>query len=63
MRFIVTMTGLDGSLGQTIHARHIYEAEQVVWDARFVDVMSNTPDGLLQIDYRRFHDVVPQPPT
>jgi inward rectifier potassium channel len=63
MRLIVTMTGLDGSLGQTIHARHIYEAERVFWDARFVDVMSNRPDGQLQIDYTRFHDVAPEPPA
>jgi inward rectifier potassium channel len=63
LRLVVTMTGLDGSLGQTIHARHIYEADSVIWDARFVDVMSNRPDGQLQIDYTRFHDVEPQLPS
>jgi inward rectifier potassium channel len=63
MRFIVTVTGLDATFGQTIHARHIYEASDVVWSARFVDVLSNRPDGQLQLDYTRFHDVEPLPPA
>ena len=62
MRFIVTVTGLDGTFGQTIHARHIYHADDIAWNARFVDVLSNTPDGRLQIDYTRFHDIEPLPP-
>lgn len=62
MRFIVTVTGLDGTVGQTIHARHIYQAEDIAWGARFADVLSNTPEGRLQIDYTRFHDIEPLPP-
>jgi inward rectifier potassium channel len=56
-RFIVTLTGLDGTTGQTIHARHLYEARHVVHNARFVDVLSTAPDGRLLIDYTKFHDV------
>jgi inward rectifier potassium channel len=63
MRFIVTVTGLDATYAQTIHARRIYEAPEVVWNARFVDVLSNLPDGRLQIDLGRFHDVEPLPPA
>ena len=62
-RFIVTLTGLDGTTGQTIHARHMYEASQVIHNARFVDVLSGAPDGRLLIDYTKFHDVerIPSP--
>ena len=59
MRFIVTVTGLDATFGATIHARHIYEAGDLVYNARFVDVLSNAPDGRLVIDYTKFHEVVP----
>jgi inward rectifier potassium channel len=59
MRFIVTMTGLDATFGATIHARHTYHAEDVVWNARFADVLSNGPDGRLTLDVTRFHDTVP----
>ncbi|APR84668.1 Kef-type K+ transport system protein [Minicystis rosea] len=58
MRFIVTVTGLDATFAQTIHARHIYEARDVAWNARFVDVLSSRPDGRLQMDLSKFHDVV-----
>jgi inward rectifier potassium channel len=56
-RFIVTLTGIDGTTGQTIHARHIYESTDIVFDARFVDVLSNGPDGRLLIDYTKFHEI------
>ncbi len=59
MRFIVTVTGLDDTFATTIHARRIYHAEDLVWNARFADVLSNTPDGRLQLDYRKFHEVLP----
>jgi inward rectifier potassium channel len=59
MRFIVTVTGLDATFATTIHARRIYQAEDIVWNARFADVLSTTPDGQLQLDYRKFHDVLP----
>lgn len=63
MRFIVTLTGLDGTFAQTIHARRIYEAPDVAWNARFVDVLSNLPDGRLQVDLSKFHDVERLPPA
>lgn len=59
VRFIVTVTGHDGTYAQTIHARRVYEAREVVWNARFVDVLSNAGDGRLLIDLSRFHDVEP----
>ncbi|HEU4383155.1 MAG TPA: ion channel [Anaeromyxobacteraceae bacterium] len=56
---IVSLTGYDESLAQTVYARHVYTPDQVVWGARFRDIMVFLPDGLRAIDYRRFHDVVP----
>jgi len=57
---IVTMTGYEETFAQTVHARHAYTMDEVVWDARFVDVMSEGPDGRRRVDYGRFHDVVPR---
>jgi inward rectifier potassium channel len=59
LRFIVTVTGLDATFASTIHARRIYYPEDVVWNARFADVLRNLPDGQLELDYTKFHDVVP----
>ncbi len=56
---IVSLTGYDESLAQTVYARHAYRADQVVWGARFSDILVRLPGGARAIDYRRFHDVAP----
>lgn len=57
--FSITLIGLDGLLSQTVHARHNYDAKELVWDHRFADTLTPLPDGTMQLDYRRFHEVVP----
>lgn len=54
--FIVSLTGLDGTMNDTIHARHIYRAEDVQWDVMFEDVVSNDAAGHLVLDLTKFHD-------
>lgn len=56
-QIVASLTGLDESFLQTVHARYIWDAEEIVWNARFVDILEETPDGVL-IDYSRFDDVV-----
>ena len=48
---------------QNIHARHRYTAEQVRWGARHADMLSERPDGKMQLDMAEFHRVVPTAPT
>ncbi len=52
------LTGLDETIGQTIHVRKQYTLDDVVPGARFADVLSTGEDGRRVIDYRKFHDVV-----
>ena len=59
MRFIVSLTGIDATFSQTVHARHIYDHADLRWGHRFVDIVDNTEDGRLRIDYQRFHDTEP----
>ncbi|HBB35839.1 MAG TPA: ATP-sensitive inward rectifier potassium channel 10 [Cyanobacteria bacterium UBA8803] len=54
---IVTLTGLDETVSQTIHARHSYVTEEILWHRRFVDLFVRKRDGRRIIDYTRFHDV------
>lgn len=53
------LSGHDGTYGQTIYARHNYTGHQIRANHRFVDVISQLPDGRMLIDYERFHDTVP----
>lgn len=57
---IVSLTGLDEHLGQLVHARHVYAADEILFGQRFVDVIEVLPDGGRLIDYRRFHEVTPE---
>ncbi len=54
----VSVSGFDEIFAQTVHARHVYRAPDVVWEARFVDILSFGPDGARDVDRTRFHDVV-----
>ena len=56
---VVTLTGLDETLHQTIHSRTSYLPEEVVYAARFEDILSSLPDGRRAIDYRKFHNYQP----
>jgi len=55
---IVVLSGTDEASGQTLHGRWVYGGEDVVWDARFADIIETAPDGWRIIHYERFHDVV-----
>lgn len=54
---VITLTGLDETVSQTIHARHSFVAPEILWDMRFVDIISRTPEGKRIVDYTRFHEV------
>ncbi len=56
---IVSLTGLDESFSQTVHARHSYRFDQIHWDVRFVDVLKRQRDGAMIVDYTHFDDVEP----
>ncbi len=56
---VASVTGLDETLAQTIHARHAWSPADILWGHRFADVLVNLPDGRRAIDYRRFHEVEP----
>jgi inward rectifier potassium channel len=55
----LSLSGIDETVGQTIHARHYYELDDIVWNARFADVLSIAADGARTLDYTRFHEVIP----
>ncbi|MEO0805224.1 MAG: ion channel [Cyanobacteria bacterium J06643_4] len=56
---IVTLTGLDETLAQTIHARHTFTADDIHWDHRFADILLTGRHGRRVIDFNQFHDIHP----
>jgi inward rectifier potassium channel len=56
MEIVVMLNGLDEILADRIYARHAYWADEIVWNQRFVDVISVTPGGTRMVDLTQFHD-------
>jgi inward rectifier potassium channel len=58
MEIVVMLNGLDEIVADRIYARHAYWADEIVWNRRFVDVISVMPNGSRLVDLTRFHDTV-----
>jgi inward rectifier potassium channel len=58
---LVTVTGIDETMSQLIHARISYSADEILFGHRFADMFGYTEAGRLAIDYTRFHDAAPEP--
>lgn len=55
MEVVLTLTGLDETLGQTINDRASFLPNEVLFERRFGDVISTDSIGRV-LDYARFHD-------
>src|SRR5216683_2923998 len=42
---IITLTGIDETFSQTIHARHSFVADDIHWDRRLADILTTMPDS------------------
>lgn len=56
-QLVVSITGLDQTFSQTVHARHAYKMDEIVWGARMFDVLKTAPDGTQSVDYTHFDDI------
>jgi len=61
-RIVASVTGHDEAMAAAVHAGSAYEAEDLVFDGRFVDIFQETPEGESVLDLTRFHDIEQAPP-
>jgi inward rectifier potassium channel len=54
---LVTVTGLEETMGQTVHARASYLPDDIRMGVRYVDIFGRDEHGRRSIDYSRFHVV------
>ena len=59
IEIIAMLSGVDETLADRVYARHAYASDDILWDRRFVDVLSVHPNGRRIVDLTRFHDTVP----
>jgi inward rectifier potassium channel len=58
-QLIVSLTGLDETIAQVIHARHLYGPQEVFWNHRLEDIVYPLPNGDRYLDYTYFDTVKP----
>ncbi len=59
----LALSGVDETSLQPIYARKLWFVRDIVWGARLADVLSETEEGNMLLDLRRFHDLEPTEPT
>jgi inward rectifier potassium channel len=63
VELVVTVVGTDDTSLQPVHGRTRYLLGDIVWGARLADVLSELPDGRLQLDVGKFDVIVKTQPT
>lgn len=60
---LVSISGYDESISANVTARHAYRPKALLYGHRFVNIIEYLPTGEIELDMRRFHDVVELPET
>jgi inward rectifier potassium channel len=63
VEIVASIVGTDDTSLQPVHARHRYEAKDMLWGSRPADILSELADGRLQLDVRKFDETVQSQPT
>ncbi len=59
LQLAAALVGIEEASAQTVHVRHAWSSDQILFDHRFQDILKKTPDGGRAIHYENFHDVEP----
>ncbi|HXK19437.1 MAG TPA: hypothetical protein VNG33_16615, partial [Polyangiaceae bacterium] len=55
---ILSFTGVDDTLLQPVHARQLYNPEDLRFGARFADMIEPSEPGMLRIDHSKMDELV-----
>jgi inward rectifier potassium channel len=58
VELILTLTGIDETSGQMLHAARTYTDAEVRWGARHADMLSEVPEGII-LDVTKFDELAP----
>ncbi len=57
--FLILIKAFDDTFFQTIHVRHSYRHEEMVWGAKFVTAFEPDKEGKMVLDLTRLSEIVP----
>jgi inward rectifier potassium channel len=55
---VVVVSGYDIVAAQTVHARRGYNHSDIRFGQRYADILGDSDDGRIRIDYGKFHDTL-----
>jgi len=55
-RLMASIVCIDTVIPAPVQSANDYSYEDILWNRRFVEIYSETPDGRLTVDYSRIHD-------
>ncbi|AKG23374.1 ion channel [Calothrix sp. 336/3] len=58
-QIIISLTGTDETVAYTINLRHVYSANEVLFNHRLMDIIYKSPNGDRYFEYTNFHKVIP----
>ena len=59
--FLILIKAFDDTFFQTVHVRHSYRHEEMVWGARFVPAFEPDAQGRMVLDLERLSEIAPAP--
>jgi inward rectifier potassium channel len=59
LQLAAALVGIEEATGQTVHVRHAWNSDLILFDHRFQDIIKKTPEGGRALHYENFHDVEP----
>jgi inward rectifier potassium channel len=57
--FLILIKAFDDTFFQTVHVRHSYRHDEVVWGARFLPAFEADASGKMVLDLKRLSEITP----
>jgi inward rectifier potassium channel len=54
--FLVMLAGVDDTFSQTVHCWSSYKYDEIIWGAKFTNILEELDDGRVKIDLHRVHE-------
>ncbi len=54
---LISLSGIDQTVAQAIHTRHMYYAADIMWNRQFKDIIHQVNESDRYIDFSDFHEV------
>jgi inward rectifier potassium channel len=59
LQLAAALVGIEEATGQTVHVRHAWTSDLILFDHRFQDILVKKPEGGRTLHYDNFHEVEP----